>query len=246
MKTTFIFNKVWRQIKESWVIQLLFVAALIFVILTRFIIHSNREPFANAYKIYWIIYTLDIAYISSYIFYLLNVFTPEYVKRNKVLPYIASNVQYLIGRCKQVLGYMANETGREVKDNRFTLDMIKEIAAKINPNDDSPVADFNLKHWSWKDYVFEINRNDINLYINNLLGRISYLDPVLVELISELQNGLFMLTTRDMKYMNIKNTDFMSWADGFYELSLIANDLEKHFDNNLKPYYQQIGERIKK
>lgn len=193
--------KVAKLVVKSWLIHLIMLLSLAFIIITRFYIHPLSEPFANAYKIYWITYAFAIAYVSSYIFYILNVFLVEFKKDNSVKPYIASNVNYLIGRCKEVLPAMAREADQDIKNNDITLDLVKEITKKINPRNDSPVSNIDLKPWTWGEYVFILNKDNIDLYINNLLARLVYLDPRLVELISNIQNSLYFLHLQAIRPM---------------------------------------------
>lgn len=172
-------KKLWKRAK----LLTFFAIISIIICLLRIVSMDMQEWFQYAEECFAFIYDIALAYIASYIFYLLQVYLPELSKEKEMIPILVvvqRNVQLftiqLISLWESIYNSSIdkedNLSRKEIWDSVRMLKAAKSI--KLLENSDT--VDFSLEPITWKEKI-EIDGYELSKKGNEILDHRSNLLP---------------------------------------------------------------------
>lgn len=211
-----------------------------------------------------LIETIAIAYITSYIFYLvINVFK-SYQDKKQILPFVADYVYVAMNNCRIFCSSMRSEAGLKFINYENSIhernneiypnnEDIEKICTSINPNKEKEDKT-NLPGFVSIPTFFGVMINyvhRIDYFIKIVLEKSMFLDTELIRILTDIQTHGFhqdmmsyeksMVLTAKHRHNNLKvyKDSMKSYTDLFIKL-------EKYAEKNLKGYVERESLKTKK
>lgn len=220
------FMKIKKEIniflKENKLIS--FIALLSLLIYISYGVTDNlHEIFHGADYIYTLIKDLCLAYLGSYIFYIIQVYLPFIKERKTVSKAILNDLFFLKAHIKRSIYFSLDENQRALDLEDLTFEDFKNLNQKIIKND--------------KD-LKQLNRalEDINDIINKILSIKLNLDTYTVYTLYSIKESRFLeRLSRELPYniVSLYSEDFYKYYNLYCDL---CNEIDKQVDLlNIKP-----------
>jgi hypothetical protein len=175
----------------------------------------------------------NLAIISSFIFYIFNIFLPNRKEKKIILPYIGRLVLQIISNNKSMIDAIMNEpfsnSNRIVLPNKIEL---KKALSKINPLELQPYL-YKNKNWV---YLFTNRKESTVNLINQILIPSRHVDTELLRILTDILTSPFY---NDKCGFNIERKDIK-------ELSCYLSVFYSHFQllDRLNSYYIKHLEKV--
>jgi len=211
-----------RISQKKLLLHFLFLSFVV-VILNDIILKDIPEKFYYGHQIGQILSNLSIAYISSYIFYLIVVVAKEKEDKKNIYLSVCRLTNDLILAADSVYNEVINAAGVDpLKYNKkeICFDEFKYLCEKGNPNE-IPHGRFlsNIDH-SWEatyaQFIHQYAIANVKLYSDKILNFMLFLDSDYIRLINQIIDSKFINTGTIFSY-RISNTDFSMFAENYNE-----------------------------
>lgn len=202
------------------------------VILVEFIFNTTKELFIGGAKLGGILSNLSLAFIASYIFYVVVVHM-KYIKDKEHLdPYIVLKSRQLVTAIRVLTHSLILRAGED-PDNKYpSEEELRDIASKTNFLDQAPEADRRIHPHinTMSDYFYHWKRLGEER-LEDILGLSQYLESNHINLLLNIQESSFYSALDIFKGINLNN-DFSALSSSLYALSQSAKILEEYCDEN--------------
>ncbi len=231
-----IWPRMMKWLPENSTLNLILVGALFAVLFIDFVLADIPELFPGAARIGSIVHALSLAYIASYIFYIVVVQIKSVRDREQVLPYVALKTRQLVSGLREIthqiaLGADADDPSVKYPSREQFAEMTRNIRM-ADPGPEpyrrlpTPIAtwwDF-FKHWK------ELTEDRLNA----LLANSQFLAAEHIRLLQNIrENTFFSVLDIFSDSVPSENCSFLSVP--LYQLSestkALDNYCEKHFGN---------------
>lgn len=229
--------------RQNIILNSILVIATILVFCNNVVFTETPEIFPKAYEIGNIFSNLSLAYISSYIFYLVVVKYQENKDKKNIYSTIYNLSKQLVGRGNNVVTVLAtaNNCLRDDLTKTITKDEFIELCKKTNPKTISPNRLLgtvtNSIPATYSQLIYHNSYHNSRALINQIFVYMPFLDSDLVKLLNKLNESTFYLMAESLANPNaFKNTDFEMMAEPMYAFHLTLREIENYINENYKKY----------
>jgi len=199
------------------------------IILVEVVFDKTEELFSGGAKLGEIVSNLSLAFIASYIFYVVVVHIKYMKDKEQLNPYILMKSRQIIAAIQEITLQLIVKAGAAPENKYPSKEKLKKIAKKIDLSNSAPdpypslhphietMSDF-FYHWK------KIGEQRIEA----LLVLAQFLDAEQIRLLKNIQESSFYLLLNNCE--GKLNNDFSVISDSFYELSQSAKSLEEYCD----------------
>jgi len=222
-----------RWLPESKALNFGLIAAFLAVISIDFLFAEIPELFSGGARGGSVIHALSLAYIASYIFYIIVVHRKQVHDKEHLDPYIVLKTRQIISGLREITLQMLFVAGEDSTIKYPSSSKFDEIAKKINPNDPPPGAYgapvFGISSW-WG--FFRHWKNISETRSDDLLSNSQFLDTEHIRLLLIIRENNF-LSILDL-LPNTRNQDCSFLSKGLYELSEATKALENYCEGQFR------------
>jgi hypothetical protein len=222
-----------RFLPDNKYLNVLLVAAVVAVILIDFVFADVPELFSGGARIGLLIHATSLAYIASYIFYLVVVHLKQLDDKRNIQPFIASKTKQVVVAIRSIILAIILHTANDPKEKYPSKTKLEDMCKQIDPNGLGPDAYRNPITGvnTWMDYFRYWKKNAQDALGQLFLVR-PYLESAHVRILLRIhQSGFFSFL--DM-FPQTANKDLTFLADSLYDLSELARTLESYCDEQFK------------
>jgi hypothetical protein len=202
------------------------------VILVEFIFDKTAELFPGGAKLGDILSNLSLAFVASYIFYVVVVHM-KYVKDKEHLdPFIELKTRQLVNAIR-VLTHTLILRAKADPENKYPSEPeLADIARKINLVDPAPDAYSRMHpHINTMSDFFYHWKKISEERLEDILSLSQYVETEQIELLLHIQESGFYSTLDIFEAIGL-NGDFSILSNDLYSLSQSAKKLEEYCDRN--------------
>ena len=204
------------------------------VILVNVVWNKTPEIFEKGSEIGKILSDLGLAYLSSWIFYLLIFVVKE--KRDKQNVYMSAhpNTQSLVNRARMVYhllieGSDKKDEFRDIAPENVSKDQFDILCSSTNPSAIIPNKRLgniqNSVEASYARWIYHNCIDEVQHYYNKIIVNDKLLDSEHIALLNKIRDSLFF-NQMHIYAVTIRNTNFSTFSKEMYEYLQIANELD--------------------
>lgn len=174
---------------------------------------------------------LSLAYMGSFIFYIMQVYIPE-VRNKKILnSNIKRKLFLILNRMETLIKYLSNTYISKDDIAEITNEDCKVILENINILEEAPMVDSFGNHVTLlryiKEYVYSSEKFINELYDTMIL----YLEPELIEILDNIKESVFNCMFRSMAESNTPKSIKQNGEENFiYQYCKLYLKLKKYYD----------------
>lgn len=174
---------------------------------------------------------LSLAYMGSFIFYIMQVYIPE-VRNKKILnSNIKRKLFLILNRMETLIKYLSNTYISKDDIAEITNEDCKVILENINILEEAPMVDSFGNHVTLlryiKEYVYSSEKFINELYDTMIL----YLEPELIEILDNIKESVFNCMFRSMAESNTPEAIIQNGEENFiYQYCKLYLKLKKYHD----------------
>jgi len=183
-----------------------------------------------------VLYELSLAYVASFIFYLLVVALPDVARRRRLKPIIRAALDGIVGDKQSIL----MELGATEEESRnATRADIERWCSSANTHEGVPRVFLVDKGFEsrditkWQAIAERVQRTEKSM--DRIQGLMPFLDAELVHLLDQLESCFIFWQVRDYLavLLTSTNSNFAVWKDGFADYSDIVMQLKAYRDREM-------------
>ncbi|MNW96578.1 hypothetical protein D3C86_260100 [compost metagenome] len=225
---TIMYRKIQRKLLE-----LFCVISVVAIILINFVWADIPEKIDNGFEIGSLLNNLALAYLSSYIFYLVVVVSKERLAKRSVYSFVYSNTQKLVESGFEVFEIIqraqkGDKLSFEVRT--LTFDNFDLLSRKVKINSTSNtffISNGGLYPGITGKLVYDAGFVMVNKIIDEILIFNFYLDPAFIAILAKVKMHPFQTTVKQLN--NIANMGtFNFYKDHIYSYLLLFREIEKY------------------
>jgi len=224
--------------KQKSILIILLILSIITIILNDFIFSNTIEIIPIGNELGQILSNLSLAYISSYIFYLLVVVTKEKKDRKNVYNSVYHLTNSLIAHGYSIYDEIIEASGADKsdynkktisEDDYFKLCEISDI--RYTPKNRFFGSPFNPRYANLAQHIYNGTVTQTNRYIEKVFEFMPFLDSDFIALLNKLRHSGFFKMNANMLVMvtqgNVPNQKVGKW-ESMYEYLEIIREIEKY------------------
>ncbi len=211
------------------------VAAFLYIV-GKVVLECHSGPFARALRI-GVLYEFSLAYLASYIFYLLIVALPAAQTRRQLQPIIKSAIKEMIGDAQSILRELGAPDTIQLED--ANADNIQRFCNATDPR--TTVGRVSMVNGIMKTYYINkwqviaerVSRTQKS--IDRLIRLAPFLDAELIHLLDKIENCTLFSEVKNLlsALPTMRNSDFAPMASTFVSYCEIVRKLEVYLNNHL-------------
>lgn len=209
--------------RQTLLVTLGSIFSLVIILIYKFT--NNREQwFPGGDFLFNLASQLSLAFLSSYIFYIIQVYIPENKKRRVINKHIGTPVWRIVSEQKRILEHLAKEFLQKNNIEELTSHDYKKIFQSINLYSKAPVLRIGLVEGNYKEYMYN-HIIKIRLLIKDIKECSFYVDEDLMDYLYELEDSKFLeqLTVFFEQLKNLplnnKNLDFVKeYSESYFKI----------------------------
>ncbi len=212
--------------------KLIAVFLVISITLTVFLV------WAGPYKAGDVLLRLCLAYIASFIFYIVAVIVPRKKDQQKIRKLIRPRIQSIIESANWVFFELSAENKNVFNRRTITIENLKELCKRVDPKGLSLGAlDPDWRRPTVREVLVRNKANSVG-DIHQVLALSVYLDMTLIELLIQIIECQYFLTCQHVleHIGDFRGTGLEFLAPAFFSYFQIINELEdyrnKHFNSS--------------
>ncbi len=195
------------------------------------------ELFNNADFYYNLLSQLGLAYMGSYVFYIVQIHIPERRKQKIIFKCLKMPLVRIVKNIEQTISHLRDKTiGEDKALVNLSQKDFEDICSKIDPHDKAPMI-FN--NGEYATYIQYLNNNVIYVksYYDQLISYVPIIDTEIIEIIDSIYNASYCYTVTTCNANKIRNTN----------LGFLAKDMYNYYTQccRLKEYAVSNGYLIK-
>lgn len=205
-------NKIKDFIKSNIVLSVGFIICLIIVSSYEYT-KLIPEMFSGGDFIFSLFVQISLAYIGSFVFYIMQVYIPRKKEEERINTCIATPIYRIIKNIEIPIMHFKNKViGEDRTMESITEKEYEEICNAINPLDDAPIIFTDGREGCYKDYIYEHIKNVEN-YSKQILTYVTFIDSKLVSIIDDIFNSKYHEIFKlyyDIKECGNQNIEFLT------------------------------------
>lgn len=215
--------------------------SFIIVILNSFVLNDIPQIIQQGSEIGLIVTNLCLAYISSYIFYIIvNVSREKEIKKIVNIT-INRSTEKILFHAFYVIDVLSNDEKNDRKkifDRRslITENEFKELCGQINPNSksrfNSQIGDLEIKNLTKIEALHSQCIVMVKKHIENTFLFLPYLEDEHVKILNEITDSQFYSLDKTLFFAKT-NTDFRVYENFMYEYFKLILKLEKYYNKSI-------------
>jgi len=225
--------------RQNLILNSIFVIATIFVFSNNIIFIETPEIFAKAHELGNIFSNLSLAYISSYIFYLVVVKYKEDKDKKNIYSTIYLRVKKLVDNGNCVVTLLKNYN--HSKEEALLQNITKEDFLKLCKNSDSKEEwkrisfllrlDNDLFKTTYGQMMYDFTISNCKEEIDKIFIFMPFLETELLKLINQVQES--------NHFKNFSSySSFDDRGEDMFEYHLLMRKIEKYINTNYKKYLE--------
>ena len=215
------------------IVNFLFVVSTLFIFAYKFIFLNVPEIFPGASNLGDISYNVSLAFVASYVFYIIVVHLKEF-RDEKVVSQIMRNKLEGIINIRNTIA-----THFKVNPKGVSEKMMKTTLMGINPKLNAPSAFYlNLSNPNptWIDFLNYYLGETTNI-IEDTYHLMPYLDPALLKIPYKIERANFISHLKPfVGYRTYTYPDLSPFARSFCDYSAFVDELQLYMDENERQY----------
>lgn len=229
--------------KQNRILIILLILSIIIVLITNIIFNDTEELFPKGSELGNVLSNLSLAYISSYIFYLVIVKFQESRDKKNIYSTIYSLTKQLVGRGNSVVNTLASANKYLKPDltKNITKEEFIELCKTTNPKEISPntmigkIGSFNKATYS--QLIYNNSFSNTKALIEKIFVYMPFLESDFVKLLNELSESTFFMMADVLANPHLfQNNDFTNMADPMFEYHLTLRKIENYIEEHYKKY----------
>ena len=204
------------------------------VVLVKFVFDRTQELFIGGAKLGSILSNLSLAFVASYIFYVVVVHMKHVKAKEHLNPYIEMSSRQVVLAIQELTHILIHNAGADPENTYPTEQELKEIGKKTHLQDPAPEAErgfYQHINTMW-DYFYH-QKNISEKRIESILSLSQHLESDHIRLLLTIQESGFY-NVLNMFGDKKLNNDFSVLSSSLYKLSQSAKNLEEYCDGNFK------------
>lgn len=228
---------------QKQILNILLVLSIIIVLCNNVLLNDIPEFFSKGSEIGNILSNLSLAYIASFIFYLVVVKYQENKDKKNIYSTIYNLSKQLIGRGNSVVTTLASASNYSTSDltKKITKEEYLELCKKVNPKTISPNTVLgtvtNPIPATYSQLIYNNSYSNSKVLIEKIFVYMPFLESDFIKLLNQLNESTFFLMADVLATPHLfKNTDFENMANPMFEYHLILRKIEDYIEKNYKKY----------
>lgn len=216
--------------------------AIAFILLYDFFLVQIPGFFQWAHKLGSIFYKISFAFVTSYIFYWVNVILKKKDDKKNLSPYLANETFFILQRTKRLFSEIGEVSGREFKVPYPSEEELSEACKLISMNSYAKGAKIirgNLVPLTWAENLY-IYRNEMDRAIQKMFNLMHHLESKHIKLLNEIaESSFFNIISYDAledSEGSLRKSDLTSLSNILFKLGLLVQSLEKYYEEKLKSF----------
>ena len=214
------------ELKSKWKILLFAAASILGIIIIKFIWNDTNEFVSYGSEIGEVLFNLSIGYLAAFIFYIIDIWVPEYKERKIAKQRIAIPLSRLLVRMKNPIDETIKKYGNSKMDfeNIGKEDFIKMVN-KINLSQDQGfILDFNGGYFSFGQCLMR-KITEAEDYINQAISLPFKLDIELIVLLDEIHDSSYHNVMQMVNKINGMGVSTLTLPDGEKIVKITTGEL---------------------
>lgn len=219
------------------------IISIIIVLCNNVFFNDISEMMPKSNEIGNILSNLSLAYIASYIFYLVVVKYQENKDKRNIFSTVYNLSRQLIGRGNSVVTTLASANNCLTEDltKKITKEEYIKLCKNTNPKTIHPTIVLgtvnNPISATYSQLIHNNSCINAKALIENIFVYMPFLESDFVKLLNKLNESTFYLMADVLANpMIFQNTDFENMADPMYEFHLILREIEIYIEKHYKKY----------
>ena len=234
------------KISQKQLLRIFFIIAILNVILIEFILADIPELFQFGNKIGIIMSQFSLAYISSYIFYLIVVVMKEKKDRKNIYTAVHALTERMLNNGYSVYSFLleaAEEDPKNYDRENITKEEYLQICAKADlhkfPKSRMLGNPMNLKKVNFAQFIFNNSVNNLNFYSEKIFTYMPFLDSEFVKLINDLHQTIFYIRFASILPMAAPSVGINpNIANSMFEYFDLIRKLDNYNKNKNAAYFK--------
>ncbi|SEM64226.1 hypothetical protein SAMN05421856_10522 [Chryseobacterium taichungense] len=219
------------------------IISIIIVLCNNVFFNDISELMPKSNEIGNILSNLSLAYIASYIFYLVVVKYQENKDKRNIFSTVYNLSCQLIGRGNSVVTTLASANNCLTEDltKKITKEEYIKLCKNTNPKTIHPTIVLGTVtspiSATYSQLIYNNSYINAKALIENIFVYMPFLESDFIKLLNKLNESNFYLMADVLANPIIfKNTDFENMADAMYEFHLILREIEIYIEKHYKKY----------
>lgn len=228
--------------KQDYLLLAILIISLFIVVSNNLLFSDVPEKFSKGSELGNIFSNLSLAYISSYIFYLIVVKTQENKNKKNIYSTIYNLSKELVNRGNYVVTILAvaNKCSSRKLIKEITEKEYLELCKKTNPKDISPNSTLgppNFIPLTYGEVIYNNSYSHVNTLIEKIFIYMPFLESDLVRLLNNLKESHFFTMAQYIANpRQYGNSDFSVMGKPMFEYYLNIQEIEIYIEENYKKY----------
>jgi len=222
--------------KPSKILIWCFWAAIIFIFSYDFFLSQIPEKIPGGNKFGSIFYKICFAFVTSYIFYFVNVHLKKKDDKKNLSPYLAKKSIFIFGRLKGLIPEISKASGITFNTTYPTREELLEACKRIPPNSAAPMltSPANI-HLTWTQYL-NYHRSEVTGAIQKMFALMPHLESKHIKILSDIDECFFFKMLIAFESIPTSNADLEYLHDSFFKYTLLIKELESYYNEKLKSF----------
>lgn len=229
--------------KPSEVLKWCLLSAIVFVLLYHFYLIDIPEIIPRGSKIGLITEKVCFAFITSYIFYWVNVELKKKVDKENISPYLAKKTYFIIQQTKDLFAQIAEKSGNNYQHPYPSKEELEEALKKVPDNSAAPLISKithengkRLVHYlNWTEYLYNY-RNEVLESTKKIISLIPHLETEHVKALNDIEECGFFKSIATLMNVPVTGQDLSYLASSIYDCFQRVKSLEEYYDEKLKTF----------
>jgi hypothetical protein len=233
------------RLKPGKILIWCFGLAIFFILIYDFCLLQIPEFFKGGYKFGSIFYRISFAFVTSYIFYWVNVILKKKEDKKNLSPYLANKTYFIVQKTKNLFSEISSVSGSTFNSPYPTEGELTQACKQISPNSSARMAKVvrgltpYLAPLNWIEYLYNYHI-EMNEAIQKIFDLMPHLESKHIKILNDISESSFSkIAYADMLEISegpLKKPDLTAWSNRLFLLGLMVQSLEEYYDQKLKPF----------
>jgi len=199
----------------------------LFIIFSYKITENMEEVITGADFCYNFLSQVSLAYVASFVFYVLQVYIPNKRKQDKIVLCIEKPMQLVRTNMEKQIQYFRDKWTNDISLDDMNEDDYVEMCKKVNPYEKAAMELQNDKIANNIEYIIvQIDR--VETYSKKVLDHYMYVDTELIIIINKILNSQYHLQFKELYKFGRDNTDISHLSKQVKEYNELLVELKEY------------------
>lgn len=229
--------------KQNNILAFLLIIAIIIVLCNEILFTQTPELIPKGHEIGNILSNLSLAYISSFIFYVIVVKYKEKIDKKNIYPSIYRLGKQLVGRGNSVITTLATADGFNKTDivKNITREEYLELCKRVNPKQFSANtligSMINHREATFSQLIYNNSYSNVKALLEKIFIYMPFLESDFLKLLNQINESTFFLMADVLATPEkFQNTDFAHIAEQMFDYHLLLRKTDAYLENHYKKY----------